>query len=79
MWATDRCRVVRKRKSSVKGVLDLNRRLFESLLSVFFKDGSVMLEGVFAALNHHGHQRFELTPCIARVVNVALSLSNFGQ
>jgi hypothetical protein len=43
-------------------------------IRVLFVNGSVMLLGIFTALQHHGYQRSQLGPGVACIISMGLSL-----
>lgn len=53
-----------------KLLLDKHRRLLEATVGVFVEDGAVVLVSHLATLQDHGNQRLDLSPGIARVVDV---------
>ena len=48
--------------------------MLELLLGVLVVDDLVMLLWILTALKHHGDKCLELTPCVARIMNVVQGL-----
>lgn len=74
LFPSDGVQLVRERESRLQSCLHHQRCFLVPPVCVFRKDSRVVQVRLIAALNDHGNQRLQLTPGVARVVDMLLSL-----